>query len=109
MSNELSPVDQLRRALFEQSKEACDPEKVAQWTDDFTLPENVHQIANGLPIMLGHFRSNSTNRLNDRVDAYGFRSIPELRVAVVGLRDQLKDELTEDDWNIYFGKTIDIT
>ncbi|MBI3443141.1 hypothetical protein HY008_00545 [Candidatus Woesebacteria bacterium] len=72
-----------------------------------------------IPFIIGLFRSLNSGdagmnkivkgELEERAKAYGLASIDELRTSILDLRSQLKQELTQEDWKGYFGRTEDFT
>ncbi len=109
LMTEFEPKDRLLTALIDEAKRASAPEAVANWS-----PRPINAIANGLAPLLGALGSLAIGKdplggvesLERYVQACGMNSIEELKESALMLRDELRGELSPEDWNAYFSRSI---
>lgn len=108
---ESEPKNRLLTVLIDEAKRASAPEAVANWS-----PRPIHAIANGLALLMGALGSLAIDKdplggaksLERYVQACGMHSIEELKESSLRLRDELRGELSPEDWNAYFGRSIKV-
>ncbi len=109
-----SQVDRLRERFLKSSREGYGVPEETQWPAVVASWE----VANNMPSIYGLFRaakdSGNPHREHDAqtlqmtVDECGFPSPQALLGALNQLRTSLKTELSQEDWEIFFGPTLDI-
>ena len=111
----LSPTERLRHHLLHQAVEAT----VLKHRQDWTPVGKAQGIASGMPIIYGLLKGLGSGRpeirqwakqtLEKHAEDYGFgSSIDKLKIALNDLREQLRAELPEKDWEIYFGRSLNV-
>ncbi|MCJ7826110.1 hypothetical protein MUP56_00650 [Patescibacteria group bacterium] len=102
----LSPTERLRQYLLDN---ATSSRNKKDWTPEGTA----HAIANGMPWIYGFIKGSLTDEttrviIENYATDQGFSSLIELKTSLDELRDALKSQLSEKDWQIYFKDTEDI-
>ncbi|MBI4067639.1 hypothetical protein HY407_04600 [Candidatus Gottesmanbacteria bacterium] len=109
--SKLPPLDRLKVGLTEDARRATVPEL---WKGRI----GSHGFANQLPRKFAHIREFRSSDPSTRADGqeylekcrvdYGFDSVDQLITAVVQLREELKSQLTSEDYDAYFGRSLDV-
>ena len=112
----LEKVEQFRRALEENAIEGYGKDRI--WWD--SLPKNLQywEVANaGMGSSFGHikairdpnnpYRAHDEETLRMTAEGYGL-TIEDFTRGLVALREELREQLSPEDWEIFFGTTIDI-
>jgi hypothetical protein len=103
--NKLSPTERLRQHLLDQAIQGSRVK--SEWTREGTA----HAIANGMPWIYGFIGANDQSAreiIEQYASEQGFSSLEELLSSLDELREHLKGELSEKDWQAYFKNTVDI-
>lgn len=79
--------------------------------EDWTSEQTTHAIANGMPWIYGFMRDpdrDARTIIENYARKQGFDSLAQLKSSLDEIREQLRTQLSEKEWQAYFKGTEDI-